>query len=734
MAGGALAELKKLCPGRTLERCDSLRRHPVTALLAARVLRAVERPRAAASLAKSALATPGSLLEAHLRIEMARALAEAGRLKKAAAVLWKLRERKEGYLWWLALRLQARYFKKAAVHRMAAAAFRELADNTRFSDLKARFLFEQAAALERWNRPGEAAKVLREAAVSHAGSSWDERIVGELKKLRRKLGSEKIAPLSVKEKTKRCRGLLQSYQVDASVRELRELLSNDQLPSSARPAVRLDLARALMLAGRYKEGLEIAQPAATKGPHKERAADLRDGLFRRMGRFDRVARSIEERAKSARGAGRARLQARAARVWSEAGDYERAHRLYESAGGASSLGTIGFRYAYTAFKTKRWKRAVSKLGRLTKRRGWRRAARYWRAMALLSWRGKKRSRTGREMLARLARAHPTTYYGALARKRLESEGERRALPSTMRRFRPTLLMPPKGYVGRLARAGDEAGEQRAHMHRLAQLVLAGLGGEARLELRWLLSCLRPVSKRMQQRRPLSWISHVSGRYCSRPGGRRRLGRLAPRLLAALAGIANHLQEARLYRLIRSVAGLGYGGDLSMPMEAAVKDISGSHRVRPSWLWGVMKVESAFDPLVVSWVGARGLMQFMPHTARRVANALAIRDFDLSQLVERRKNMQFGAWYLSQLHVKFQGQLPLALAGYNGGPHNVSVWLELKKQLPLDEFVEEIPFSQTRRYVKKTIAWILRYSIRSGDEVHDLVDLELDPEVSNNIDF
>jgi soluble lytic murein transglycosylase len=170
------------------------------------------------------------------------------------------------------------------------------------------------------------------------------------------------------------------------------------------------------------------------------------------------------------------------------------------------------------------------------------------------------------------------------------------------------------------------------------------------------------------------------------------------------------------------------------MEGLVERLAERFDLRPSWLWGVMRVESDFDPLAISWVGARGLMQLMPHTARRVAHALEQKEFDLSQLADREKNLHFGGWYLGQLIVKFQQQLPLALAGYNGGPHNVSTWLELKENLPVDEFVEEIPFSQTRRYVKKVLAWALRYGLRTGDPVDDLVRLDMDPKVSDNIDF
>jgi len=149
----------------------------------------------------------------------------------------------------------------------------------------------------------------------------------------------------------------------------------------------------------------------------------------------------------------------------------------------------------------------------------------------------------------------------------------------------------------------------------------------------------------------------------------------------------------------------------------------------------MAIESAFSPFVVSSAGAMGLLQIMPRTGWRIARALGRPGFHLDDLFCPEVNLRFGIWYLAALVERFRGQLPLALAGYNGGPHNIQRWLRARKTVPeLDAFVEEIPFTETRAYVKKVVGLAGRYGLELGEPITDLVRLEIDPTVSNFIDF
>ena len=124
---------------------------------------------------------------------------------------------------------------------------------------------------------------------------------------------------------------------------------------------------------------------------------------------------------------------------------------------------------------------------------------------------------------------------------------------------------------------------------------------------------------------------------------------------------------------------------------------------PNLLLAVMRVESAYQKHIVSYAGAVGLMQIMPRTGQLIAHSLGHDDFTPADLLDPRLNLEFAAWYLSSLIHRFDGRLPLAIAAYNGGPHNVRRWIqESADGTPLDVLLERIPFTQTHRYVRKVL--------------------------------
>lgn len=121
------------------------------------------------------------------------------------------------------------------------------------------------------------------------------------------------------------------------------------------------------------------------------------------------------------------------------------------------------------------------------------------------------------------------------------------------------------------------------------------------------------------------------------------------------------------------------------------------------VWGIMRAESQYRKDAISPVGALGLMQVMPFTGYRVANLLGEKDFQPRQLLEPNAAIKMGARYLQRLMVKFENTIPLVAAGYNAGPHRVKNWLASFGHLETDEFIEHIPFLETRNYVKKVVS-------------------------------
>jgi soluble lytic murein transglycosylase len=123
---------------------------------------------------------------------------------------------------------------------------------------------------------------------------------------------------------------------------------------------------------------------------------------------------------------------------------------------------------------------------------------------------------------------------------------------------------------------------------------------------------------------------------------------------------------------------------------------------PALLCAVILEESRFHAQAVSSAGARGLMQIIPRTGRRVAKELQVRRFSADQLFDPGENIRLGSWYLAKLLDEFGGKVHLALAAYNAGPHLVRKWLANGSSLSDDEFVESIPYSETRNYVIRVI--------------------------------
>ncbi|MCB0355806.1 MAG: transglycosylase SLT domain-containing protein, partial [Bdellovibrionales bacterium] len=123
-------------------------------------------------------------------------------------------------------------------------------------------------------------------------------------------------------------------------------------------------------------------------------------------------------------------------------------------------------------------------------------------------------------------------------------------------------------------------------------------------------------------------------------------------------------------------------------------------VPQDFIWAIMRAESRYRPFVMSPVGALGLMQIMPNTGRQVSRLLGEFSFQTGQLREPETNIRLGSRYLMRLLKKFEGSIPLAAASYNAGPHRVESWLASFGSLDMDEFIEHIPFVETRNYVKK----------------------------------
>jgi soluble lytic murein transglycosylase len=134
---------------------------------------------------------------------------------------------------------------------------------------------------------------------------------------------------------------------------------------------------------------------------------------------------------------------------------------------------------------------------------------------------------------------------------------------------------------------------------------------------------------------------------------------------------------------------------------------------PYLVAAVAREESAFDTKAVSKVGALGLMQLMPYTGEWVAKRVGLDGFRPELLLDEGTNLHLGAWYLGHLIEQFNGNVVLAVASYNAGPDAVGRWAE-KGVGNLDEFIESIPFNETRYFTKKVMRSYHEYLRIAGE--------------------
>jgi soluble lytic murein transglycosylase len=135
-------------------------------------------------------------------------------------------------------------------------------------------------------------------------------------------------------------------------------------------------------------------------------------------------------------------------------------------------------------------------------------------------------------------------------------------------------------------------------------------------------------------------------------------------------------------------------------------------VDPALVLGLMRQESSFDPGIVSYAGAVGLMQLMPATARQVAGQGA---FDLKS---PDANMRLGVAYFEKLLAEFGGARACAIAAYNAGPHRARAWVEANGDPgpapgtpAVIDWIEQIPFAETRNYVQRVLENTAIYAAR-----------------------
>lgn len=181
--------------------------------------------------------------------------------------------------------------------------------------------------------------------------------------------------------------------------------------------------------------------------------------------------------------------------------------------------------------------------------------------------------------------------------------------------------------------------------------------------------------------------------------------------------------------ILTLAKIHYWNDLELRFPLThheqINRQANEHGLDSAWIYAILRQESAFVTDARSSAGAMGLMQLMPGTARMVASKNKHKAFRSTDLFIPQVNIELGASYLNEVYLKLQENPVLATAAYNAGPNRVMTWLPTETQ-PTDVWIETIPFQETRKYLKRVMAYTLIYSHRMGSTPKSLPEIWLKP--------
>lgn len=302
-----------------------------------------------------------------------------------------------------------------------------------------------------------------------------------------------------------------------------------------------------------------------------------------------------------------------------------------------------------------------------KDKDWEPQALYWMARALEHEESSKAQ--AKELYQQVCQRYVFTYYCQLARKRV---GMPASQPVSRDSSSEDLGTLPSGKRAEIER---EAGYRRA-----VELKILGLDQDATREL-----------------------AALTERF-----GRDQEVVLA--LSTLLSEVGAHHQALRLARLYFREKLERDGGAVSSALWKVaypnaflpIIQAQAAKGVDPYLVAAIIREESQYDRRAVSRVGAIGLMQVMPTTANQVARRLGFSGMGREDLFDQETNIRIGVRYLEQLVEQFAGNVIYVIAAYNAGPAAVNAWIAMNRGRDPDEFVELIPYQETRQYVKRVL--------------------------------
>lgn len=365
------------------------------------------------------------------------------------------------------------------------------------------------------------------------------------------------------------------------------------------------------------------------------------------------------------------------------------YRLVAKAGEpATQRAEASWRVGWALYRTARYKECIEVLQHIVDQRDsdFEPQALYWIARSLTQTQNSR----ARDVYAQLCRQYPFTYYCQLAREQAPDaviEGIGQVVPS------PGSDSPNAEAVAPAPAKIAEIEQQPAY-RRALELKQLGLDADAARELAAL---TEQYTRDQDVLMTLSMRLNEVGAYnhalrLARARFREKLERTGGSVAPGLWAVAYPTG------LIPTIKTQGLNG------------------VNPYLVAAIIREESQYDVRAVSRVGAIGLMQVMPATANQVAQRHHLPAVTRDDLFDQETNIRIGARYVEQLLAQFSGDVIQTIAAYNAGPIVVGNWAGQHKGRSQDEFVELIPYVETRQYVKRVLRSFKEYLRLAGSAV------------------
>jgi len=180
------------------------------------------------------------------------------------------------------------------------------------------------------------------------------------------------------------------------------------------------------------------------------------------------------------------------------------------------------------------------------------------------------------------------------------------------------------------------------------------------------------------------------------------------LVAAEVARRNEMYDRSINAAMRTVSLHDFNLRYPAPYRDALRASLDEHDVEEAWVYGLIRQESRFVTHAKSTVGAVGLMQIMPETARWAARRIGLKGYQKGLIHQLDVNLRLGTYYMKSVYSRFDGNPVLASAAYNAGPTRANRW---RGSVPLEGaiYAETIPFDETRDYVKKVMSNTIYYA-------------------------